>query len=199
MSPDNRHRHVVIRAEVAKPPIGKTRLDRLTNRHCAFVCSWMKELIGNIGMKIMFGPRAMYCANPGNRGLTAFAIIETSHVVMHTWDECVPGIVQLDVYTCSDLDLTVVFDALDVFEPSKIEWKFLDREGSLTLQAEGATTRSFQEVPQRSTRFWGGWAARGTKVSMPSSDVFRDPTLSSGQPAANDKELSIIPQEETAA
>ena len=38
---------------------------------------------------------------PGNRGVTAFAIIETSHIAMHIWDEPNPALVQLDVYTCA--------------------------------------------------------------------------------------------------
>ena len=33
----------------------------------------------------------------GNKGLTAFAIIETSHIAMHIWDEPV-ALLQLDVY-----------------------------------------------------------------------------------------------------
>jgi S-adenosylmethionine/arginine decarboxylase-like enzyme len=47
-------------------------------------------------MKILIGPIAKYLDVPGNRGLTVAAIIETSHIVMHCWDECSPGLMQLD-------------------------------------------------------------------------------------------------------
>ena len=82
-------------------------------------------------MKILMGPYAKYCEMPGNRGLTVAAIIETSHVVMHTWDEMEPGIIQLDVYTCGALDTNVVFEFLRQFDPVKIDYKFLDRETDL--------------------------------------------------------------------
>lgn len=93
-------------------------------------------LINRIDMKIMFGPKAQYCVVPGNRGMTAFAIIETSHIALHSWDECEPAILQLDVYTCSDLVIEDVIASLDIFEPTKIEYKFLDREHNLTLLQE---------------------------------------------------------------
>jgi S-adenosylmethionine/arginine decarboxylase-like enzyme len=35
---------------------------------------------------------------------------------------------QLDVYTCGELDTRIVFDALDKFDPVKIDFKYLDRE-----------------------------------------------------------------------
>jgi len=82
-------------------------------------------------MKILFGPEARYVNVPGNRGLTCFAIIETSHIVMHTWDECQPAMIQLDVYTCGALDTDVVFDALREFGVTKMDYKFLDRETDL--------------------------------------------------------------------
>ena len=54
-------------------------------------------------MKILLGPHATYCDKEGNKGYTCATIIETS-VVVHTWDEVSPKLVQLDVYTCSELD-----------------------------------------------------------------------------------------------
>ena len=80
----------------------------------------------------MMGPYAKYCEVPGNRGVTCVTIIETSHVAIHVWDEDDPSVVQLDVYTCSDLDKDTVFDALKIFKPNKIDYKFLDRETSLS-------------------------------------------------------------------
>ena len=114
------HKHLIVRAEVKNPPKDETRAKE-----------FLRELIEGINMKILFGPEARYVDVVGNRGLTCFAIIETSHVVMHTWDECDPAMIQLDVYTCGELNTDVVFDFLQQFDPIKIDYKFLDRENGL--------------------------------------------------------------------
>jgi S-adenosylmethionine/arginine decarboxylase-like enzyme len=115
------HKHVIIRAEVLNPP---------TDENLA--SSSVKTLIESIGMKILMGPYAKYCTMVGNRGLTIATIIETSHVVMHTWDECNPAIVQLDVYTCGAFDPRIVFDWLAQYGVLKIDYKYIDREHNLT-------------------------------------------------------------------
>lgn len=115
------HKHLIIRAEVNNPP---------TNEE--FIKSWFQNLIDNIGMKVLMGPFAKYLDKVGNRGLTAVAIIETSHIAMHVWDEDKPSLIQLDVYTCGPLDVTIVAEKLKQFDPVKIEMKYLDREHELT-------------------------------------------------------------------
>ena len=92
------HKHVIIRAEVLNPP---NEEEQASNQ--------VKDLIEQIGMKILMGPYAKYCTMVGNRGLTVAAIIETSHVVMHVWDENAPALIQLDVYTCGPFDKNIVF------------------------------------------------------------------------------------------
>lgn len=114
------HKHLIVRAEVRLPPKDESRAKE-----------FLRELIEGINMKILFGPEARYVDIVGNRGLTCFAIIETSHVVMHTWDECDPAIIQLDVYTCGELNTDVVFYFLKQFHPIKIDYKYLDRETDL--------------------------------------------------------------------
>jgi S-adenosylmethionine/arginine decarboxylase-like enzyme len=84
-------------------------------------------------MKTLLGPYATYCAVPGNAGLTAAVIIETSHIVLHCWDETSPAELQFDVYTCSHLNTQLIFDAMQEFEPTSIEYKLLDRTSSLTI------------------------------------------------------------------
>jgi len=114
------HKHVIVRAEVKNPPSSEEE-SKL----------WISSLVDSINMKILMGPYSKYLDVPGNRGLTTVCIIETSHIAMHAWDECSPGIIQLDVYTCGSLNLTTIFKALEVFEPSKVEYKYLDREHAL--------------------------------------------------------------------
>ena len=111
------HKHVIIRAEVLNPPTDEK-----------LVSEQVKDLIELIGMKLLMGPYARYVTMPGNRGLTVAAIIETSHIVMHTWDEFNPAIVQLDVYTCGPFDPQIVFDWLEQYAPTKIDYRYIDRE-----------------------------------------------------------------------
>ena len=112
-----KHKHMIIRAEVSNPPQCEQT-----------IVDWAGNLIRDIDMKIMMGPYAKYCEMPGNRGFTCVTIIETSHVAIHIWDEQSPKLIQLDVYTCGELDTKIVFDALDKFDPVKIDFKYLDRE-----------------------------------------------------------------------
>ena len=114
------HKHVIIRAEVLNPPT----IEKLASEH-------VKDLIERIGMKLLMGPYAKYVTMPGNRGLTVAAIIETSHIVLHSWDESDPAIVQLDVYTCGPFDPAIVFGWLQQYNPIKIDHKYIDREHSL--------------------------------------------------------------------
>ena len=111
------HKHIIIRADVLDPPTNEVDT---SNK--------VRELIESIDMKILMGPYAKYCTIVGNRGLTVATIIETSHIVMHTWDESVPANVQLDVYTCAEFDTKIVFEWLEQFNPTKIDYKYLDRE-----------------------------------------------------------------------
>lgn len=114
------HKHLIIRAEVGNP---------LKEEQLAI--DWMNKLVNKIGMKVMMGPFAKYLDVEGNRGLTAVAIIETSHIALHVWDEDKPSLLQLDVYTCGPLDPYDVVEALREFHPVKIEMKYLDRENKL--------------------------------------------------------------------
>ena len=48
------------------------------------------------------GPYVKYCTMEGNRGFTGIAVIETSHNAIHVWDEPVPALMQIDVYSCAE-------------------------------------------------------------------------------------------------
>lgn len=88
-------------------------------------------------MKVLMGPYAVYSDMVGNQGLTAVTIIETSHIALHVWDEVDPALMQLDVYTCSTLNIDDVFGAIEEFGPVKVEYKYIDREHDLTLLGKG--------------------------------------------------------------
>lgn len=123
------HKHLIVKAKIENPP----RKDELKMME-----EWFRDLVEDIDMKILAGPFVRYVDVSGNAGFTGVCIIETSHIAMHVWDEESPGTMQLDVYTCGSLDITTVFEALHIFSPIKIEYKFLDREHDLkTVIDEG--------------------------------------------------------------
>ena len=64
--------------------------------------------------------------------MTSVAIIETSHIALHIWDENSPGLMQLDVYSCANFFPQRVFNKVnELFKTTKMEYKFLDREKEL--------------------------------------------------------------------
>ncbi len=123
------HQHLIVRARIAAPPSDPSRVKQ-----------WMGELVDKLGMKLAplpNNPQAYYCDMIGNRGLTAVGIIETSHLALHVWDEDEIGLAQLDVYTCSCLDVDMVLKHFDVYQPVSLEYKFLDRENELVELQSG--------------------------------------------------------------
>jgi S-adenosylmethionine/arginine decarboxylase-like enzyme len=115
------HKHLIVRAESIKPPKDEEQLKK-----------WMKEFVDSINMKIFMGPYVKYCNMEGNRGITAVAIIETSHIAMHIWDEVSPALMQFDVYSCSELNVENICNKIKQdFNIEKIEYKFLNRETGL--------------------------------------------------------------------
>jgi S-adenosylmethionine/arginine decarboxylase-like enzyme len=116
------HKHLIVRAELNNPPQCTTAIE-----------AWMRKLVEAIDMKILMGPYSVYSDMVGNRGLTAVTIIETSHIALHVWDECEPALAQLDVYTCSALNTDDVFEAMKEWNPTQVEYKYIDREHGLTF------------------------------------------------------------------
>ena len=115
------HKHLIIRAEAIKPPVDEEQLQ-----------NWLIEFIESINMKIMMGPYVKYCNMKGNRGITGVAVIETSHIVMHVWDEPNPALMQFDVYSCGDFNHTdICKKIMEDFDIHKIEYKYLNRETGL--------------------------------------------------------------------
>ena len=94
--------------------------------------NWLKDFIDSINMKVLMGPYVKYHNVPGNRGITGAAIIETSHIVMHVWDECNPALMQFDVYSCGEFDPHQICNKISKdFDIRKIEYKYLNRETGL--------------------------------------------------------------------
>ena len=115
------HKHLIVRAEAMNPPKDESKS-----------IAWLKDFITFINMKPLVGPFAKYLDIPGNRGLTVASIIETSHIVMHVWDEVNPALMQFDVYSCGEFDPKKICNKIsEDFDIRKIEYKFLNRETGL--------------------------------------------------------------------
>ena len=109
------HKHLIIRATINKPP-NHNDINTLTD--------WIRKVIRSIDMKILGGPYTTYC---DIKGMTSVTIIETSHIVLHVWDEQSPGLFQLDVYSCKSFDLNIVLSCLkDSFNITKLQYKSID-------------------------------------------------------------------------
>ena len=117
------HKHLIVRADIGWCP-QEEDLNKISD--------WIRSLIKKIDMKLLAGPYTTYVNQKGNKGMTSVAIIETSHIALHIWDEESPGLMQLDVYSCADFNPPVVFDKVnELFQTIKMEYKFLDREKEL--------------------------------------------------------------------
>lgn len=121
------HKHLLINAKVNNPMASEDKaIDFLT------------RLVSNIDMKIIKGPFAHYVDKPGNRGLTAIVMIETSHIAFHIWDEHTPGMLQFDLYTCGSLDTPKVFEMLrEEFDIVEGDFELIDREKGFVLEDAG--------------------------------------------------------------
>jgi S-adenosylmethionine/arginine decarboxylase-like enzyme len=131
-----KHKHIIIRADVRQPP-------KTTEQ----VTEWLTKLIKTIDMKILEGPYAKRVDTQGNEGVTGMAIIETSHVVIHTWDSISPALIQLDVYSCKDFNPVLVLNSLHEFDPLAVDYKYFDRENNFKL---------LREEKYSATKTWDG-------------------------------------------
>ena len=96
--------------------------------------TWMSGLIEDLGMTPLVEPKAVRDNTPGNEGITAFSIITTSHIVLHTWETTMPHKLQLDVYSCKGFNIDTVAHRLNDFDIFNVKYKFLDREnGFVTI------------------------------------------------------------------
>jgi S-adenosylmethionine/arginine decarboxylase-like enzyme len=122
------HKHLLINAKVNNP---------INNEDVAI--NFLKRLVERIDMKIIKGPFASYVDKPGNRGLTAIVMIETSHIAFHIWDEHDPGLVQFDLYTCGKLDLPEVLNVIrEDFDIVSMDYNLFDRESGFVLEQSGS-------------------------------------------------------------
>jgi len=122
------HKHLLVNAKVANP--------MNTEEQGIY---FLKFLVDQINMKIIKGPFASYVDKPGNKGLTAIVMIETSHIAFHIWDEQDPSLIQFDLYTCGKLNLPEVLAVFgETFDVKSMEYQLFDRENGFILEDSGS-------------------------------------------------------------
>jgi S-adenosylmethionine/arginine decarboxylase-like enzyme len=121
-----KHEHLLVQARVKKP-IVDTEIAK----------KWISDLVEKVDMVIAAGPIASYVESENNMGITCCVCIQTSHMSLHIWDQIDPPLVQFDLYSCSTIDLDIVWKHLLVMEPDIIEYKFLDRQNGFETISEG--------------------------------------------------------------
>jgi S-adenosylmethionine/arginine decarboxylase-like enzyme len=121
------HKHLLVNAKVHNPMRSEEEaIDFLT------------RLVERIDMKIIKGPFAAYVDKPGNEGLTAIVMIETSHIAFHIWDAQDPSLLQFDLYTCGSLDLPLVFEEFaKAFDVIELDYELFDRANGFVLEQSG--------------------------------------------------------------
>jgi S-adenosylmethionine/arginine decarboxylase-like enzyme len=112
------HKHLMVNGITNTPPTSKRDLKK-----------WLSNLVHDIGMHKIGGPFVRYVKAPGNKGLTAVVMIETSHIALHIWEESDQPCFRFDLYTCGPLNHASVIRAVAKFMDSpKMEWAAYDRE-----------------------------------------------------------------------
>ena len=119
------HKHLIIRAEVNSPPTSEKELKK-----------WLRSVVKKIDMKILQGPFASYVTKEGNRGVTGMAMIETSHIAIHVWDEYEPALVQCDVYSCANFSSSEVLALFSPMGVQKMNKIILDRSETTIITKE---------------------------------------------------------------
>ena len=126
------HNHLLINAKTPHPITNKRKMKK-----------WLKELVEEIGMYRIAGPFVHYVDKPGNKGLTAVVMIETSHIALHIWDEPSPAHIQFDIYTCSSLDADkTLLKIVNDLKLTHVEWVYFDREVGFKQVSECSSIES---------------------------------------------------------
>lgn len=127
------HNHLLINAKSMGNCITKSTL---TNKRK--MKKWLTRLVEEIGMHKVAGPFVHYVSKPGNKGLTAVVMIETSHIALHVWDEPIPAHIQFDIYTCSGLNVyETLYKVVNELHITEIDWAFYDREVGFKKMSSG--------------------------------------------------------------
>ena len=111
------HKHIILRAYVKNPPSTQIQLSE-----------WCKDVISRVGMNVISGPHVVYSDMLDNEGFTAVAVLDFSHLSIHTWDKVNPALIEFDLFSCKDFDVNIVLDKLDEFDILTSSQLVVDRD-----------------------------------------------------------------------
>lgn len=93
---------------------------------------WLKMLIDKVGLQSMGEVQCEYSKVIGNRGITALAMVTTSHIGLHIWDEEIPAKLQFDLYSCASFThIEIIKEIEEKFKAISISYKYIDRDNNL--------------------------------------------------------------------
>jgi S-adenosylmethionine/arginine decarboxylase-like enzyme len=128
------HKHLLINSKIDMPIMEEQK-----------GVYFLSNLVDTIGMKAIITPIARYVDKPGNRGLTAVVLIETSHIAFHIWDEQSPALIQFDLYTCGELEVSKVLKVFtETFRPVDLDYVLYDRENGFVIEASGSMKGKYE-------------------------------------------------------
>lgn len=123
------HKHCIFKAKLSNPPQTELQLHR-----------WMEAIVPEIGMEFFMGPYVKKSDLEGNKGITAVAIITTSHICLHTFDnDDGTSDLQLDVYSCKCFEKQIIIDSLKVLYGAH-DFEILELDRNNNLKIEGKRT-----------------------------------------------------------
>jgi hypothetical protein len=111
------HKHIILRAYVKNPPSTEIQLSE-----------WCKDVISRVGMNVISGPHVVYSDMVDNEGFTAVAVLDFSHLSIHTWDKVNPALIEFDLFSCKDFDVNIVLDKLNEFDILTSSQLVVDRD-----------------------------------------------------------------------
>lgn len=115
------HKHLVVTALVDKAPTDPQVIE-----------SFLSKLVKLVDMEIFMPPKAKYCDDAHNSGVTGVVVITTSHASIHIWDNVpgnpYPGMLQMDLYSCKDFQASDVLTFVeDFFGANVVSHQVIDR------------------------------------------------------------------------
>ena len=122
------HQHLLVRAHVQNPPRDEETLN-----------TWLKDLVSAVRMQVCIEPRSVYVSMPGNEGLTGQIGLSTSHSTVHIWDHETPGLVQMDLYSCSPFESSEVLEMLKQWGLLDCELMMVDRNETFRVVEQGVS------------------------------------------------------------
>ena len=123
------HKHLLLKGTIKQVPTKSTSIQMKV---------WMERFIKSNGMQLQSEPIVSYVRDKGNRGMTACALLKTSHLAFHIWDEQDPALMQFDFYTCGILDVDNAIKLLNIkFHFYDYEYIILNREKEIKISFKG--------------------------------------------------------------